>query len=149
MYNKNEEKIISVFDNAGKFLSKTTLIRADKLIDRKCAYWIGKNKLCLALSKKDRRNMKNSIIKESNNICYICNQKTDKPSIDHVIPKSFYKNGGTDLPGNLKCCCVRCNKDKGARTLKEYINHINKHRDKYKYISDTQLEKLKELSKHY
>lgn len=92
MYNKNEEKIISVFDNAGKFLSKTTLIRADKLIDRKCAYWIGKNKLCLALSKKDRKNMKNSIIKKSNNICYICNQKTDKPSIDHVIPKSFYKN---------------------------------------------------------
>lgn len=149
MYNNNDEKIILVFNNEGKFLSKTTLIRANKLIDRSCAYWIGKNKLCLALSKKDRKNIKNSIIKKSNNICYICNQKTDKASIDHVIPKSFYKNGGSDLPNNLKCCCRRCNKDKGARTLKQYVNHIYKHRKQYMYISDTQLEKLKELSKHY
>jgi 5-methylcytosine-specific restriction endonuclease McrA len=54
--------------------------------------------------------------------CYMCNNKTQKKNIyshnaaeiDHVIPLS---KGGKDIPSNVKCCCRRCNGEKGDRLI--------------------------------
>lgn len=56
--------------------------------------------------------------------CYLCDQPTpadlrgfayvpNAPSVDHIIPKGW----GTDEPDNLRCCCRRCNLEKGSQTL--------------------------------
>jgi len=56
--------------------------------------------------------------------CYLCGQNTPKelrgfgyvpnaPSIDHVVPKGQ----GTNEADNLRCCCKRCNLEKGTLTL--------------------------------
>jgi HNH endonuclease len=53
--------------------------------------------------------------------CYLCGQPTPKdlrgfryvpnaPSVDHVVPSHL----GTNDPDNLRCCCRRCNLEKGT-----------------------------------
>jgi 5-methylcytosine-specific restriction endonuclease McrA len=60
--------------------------------------------------------------------CYLCGQPTPKdlrgfgyvpngPSIDHVVPQHL----GTNDPDNLRCCCRRCNLEKGSATLWEKL----------------------------
>ena len=48
----------------------------------------------------------------------------------------------------MKCCCERCNNDKGNMKLSEYVAHIFRYRDKYDYISDKRLSYLKNYAKH-
>ena len=60
-------------------------------------------------------------------------------TIDHVIPKKF---GGKDEEWNLRCCCFRCNKDKGCRSIREYFKYIHANRKDYLYITDYQLNQL-------
>jgi 5-methylcytosine-specific restriction endonuclease McrA len=60
--------------------------------------------------------------------CYLCGQPTPKdlrgfryvpnaPSVDHVVPQGL----GTNDPDNLRCCCRRCNLEKGTATLWEKL----------------------------
>jgi hypothetical protein len=60
--------------------------------------------------------------------CYLCGQPTPKdlrgfryvqnaPSVDHVVPQHL----GTNDPDNLRCCCRRCNLEKGSATLWEKL----------------------------
>ncbi len=60
--------------------------------------------------------------------CYLCGQPTPKdlrgfryvpnaPSVDHVVPIHL----GTNDPDNLRCCCRRCNLEKGNSTLWERL----------------------------
>jgi len=60
--------------------------------------------------------------------CYLCGQPTPEdlcgpryvpnaPSVDHVVPQGL----GTNDPDNLRCCCRRCNTEKGTATLWEKL----------------------------
>jgi 5-methylcytosine-specific restriction endonuclease McrA len=61
-------------------------------------------------------------------VCYLCGGQTEKgykgtdrrlrSETDHVVPLS---NGGAHHPDNLRCCCARCNSEKGTKTLVEAI----------------------------
>jgi 5-methylcytosine-specific restriction endonuclease McrA len=65
--------------------------------------------------------------------CYLCGQPTPKelrgfayvpnaPSVDHVVPQGL----GTNNPDNLRCCCKRCNLEKGTSTLWEKLTYVLK-----------------------
>lgn len=47
-------------------------------------------------------------------ICPYCNQKCDKPAIDHFIAIAV---GGTDELDNLVLCCKSCNSSKHKKTF--------------------------------
>ena len=49
----------------------------------------------------------------------------------------------------MKCCCERCNNDKGNMKLSEYVLHILENRGKYDYISNKRLEYLKQFAITY
>lgn len=147
IYKENiKEKSIVVFDKYGNLLARCTLKRANKLIKRNCAKWIGDNKIELLVNDRDRKIIRNQIIEESGRICYICNQYIPEnhfPTLDHVIPKSAL---GKDTKENLKCCCKKCNDDKSNKSLKEYVNHIKLNREHYAWLSDKQIEILNRLA---
>lgn len=50
--------------------------------------------------------------------CELCGS-TDKPTVDHIIPRS---KGGTNDAWNLRILCQRCNYGRGNRSDAEYIN---------------------------
>jgi 5-methylcytosine-specific restriction endonuclease McrA len=61
-------------------------------------------------------------------ICYLCGGQTIqgyegtdtrlRSETDHIIPLS---GGGSHHPGNIRCCCARCNLEKGSKTLPQAI----------------------------
>jgi 5-methylcytosine-specific restriction endonuclease McrA len=49
--------------------------------------------------------------------CQYCGQHGGRLECDHVMPLS---KGGDNKPDNLVTACFRCNRSKGAKTLKEW-----------------------------
>ena len=144
------KKIIAVFGPDNIFLSYCTKKRALKLIKLNRAIKIDKKSIKLIQTKKDRILKKHNIISESDRICYICNEQildNEIATIDHVIPKSRIVNA--DFNDNMKCCCNKCNLDKGNMILSEYINHITFNRFKYNHINDEHLFHLKIFARSF
>lgn len=139
-----KNKNIKVVTKNFYVLSPTSLQVAETLIKRKKAIWVEKEKVLMVLRTTDEfKKMKKNIIQEENRICYICNRQIpveDVATIDHVFPKSKF---GSDNRDNLKCCCKRCNDDKGNKDILTYINHIYNNKEKYTYIDFCNLEQLK------
>lgn len=146
MRKNNAPKVIRVFDKTTeKYFNNCTFEKAQLLVELKQAEWVDDRSISLYNTRQDIKEQNRQIIKEANEICYICNHKVpngENPTIDHVIPRSKKVSYVYDI-SNRKCCCKRCNKDKKNRTLSEYIYHIEKHREDYDYISKNQLKKLK------
>lgn len=137
-----KSKIIIVIDKNGTILSPCSVKRATKLVNRKCAIWIGYNKIRLLINNNDRKRLRREIVKEAGRICYICGEyitKEQYPTLDHVIPKS---NLGKDVKENLQCCCKRCNDDKSDRNIVEYVKYIKFNREEYPWINDKRIHKL-------
>ena len=55
-----------------------------------------------------------NILLRDNNSCQYCNHRGSNLSIDHVLPRS---RGGTDNWENVTTACLRCNVQKGNRTV--------------------------------
>lgn len=143
------KKTIAVFDPDGKYLSHCTWNRALGLLQTGRAIRLNATTIRLKQTKRQRIKEKHDIIAQSKRICYICNRvipEDETATIDHVIPKSRDKRA--DVYSNMKCCCERCNNDKGNMKLSEYVAHIFRYRDKYDYISDKRLSYLKNYAKH-
>lgn len=51
-------------------------------------------------------------------ICPICKRTVVEFELDHIQPLS---RGGTNHPSNLWFICKKCNREKGMRTLYEFI----------------------------
>ena len=144
------KKTIAVFGPNNVYLSHCTWERALCLLESGRAVRINATTIKLKQTKKDRMEKKHKIIAESERICYICNARIsdeERATIDHVVPKS--RNRLADTYDNMRCCCVKCNNDKGNMTLSEYVHHISENRSLYEYISDERLEYLKEFAKLY
>ena len=75
--------------------------------------------------------------------------------IDRLLEASGYDTNTAsaedfeDVYENMRCCCTRCNGDKGNMKLSEYVKHIFENREKYDYITDKRLEYLKNFAKYY
>lgn len=144
------KKIIAVFGPDNNFLSYCTKKRALKLVKLNRAIKVNKQSIKLIQTKKDRALIKHNIISESNRICYICNTQildNETATVDHVIPKSRIINA--DFDDNMKCCCNKCNLDKGNMILSEYINHIHLNKFNYKHIEDSHLYNLNVFAKSF
>jgi 5-methylcytosine-specific restriction endonuclease McrA len=70
---------------------------------------------------------RSAVLERDNYVCYLCGGQTIKgyrgpdrklrPEMDHVIPLGR----GLHHPDNLRCCCGRCNLEKGSKTLEQAI----------------------------
>ena len=144
------KKTIAVFGPNNVYLSHCTWKRALCLLESGKAVRINATTIKLKQSKKERNEKKRNIIAESERICYICNAQisdNERATIDHVVPKS--RDRRADTYDNMRCCCTKCNNDKGNMMLSEYIQHIEDNRELYDYISDKRLEYLKSFAKEY
>jgi len=63
-------------------------------------------------------------LKEQHNRCFYCGNILDKYEIDHILPKSKYKNGKTS---NLCLCCLDCNRKKSNKYMYEWYNFVKKY----------------------
>lgn len=144
------KRTIAVFGPDNTYLSHCTWQRALGLLESGRAIRINATTVRLKQTKKERVQKKHSIIADSKRICYICNKRIpdeDIATIDHIIPKS--RDRRADTYSNMKCCCTRCNNDKGNLTLSEYVKHISEHRDEYPYITDRRLGYLAGFAEMY
>lgn len=143
-------KTIAVFSPDNYYLSNCSWKRALTLLKANKAVRVNATTIRLKQSKQDRIRIKHNIIAEAKRICYICNRKIPEDeiaTIDHVIPRS--RDAKADIPNNMRCCCEKCNNDKGNMTISEYVEHIKHNRNKYQYISDNRLLYLENFSKYY
>ena len=70
---------------------------------------------------------RSAILERDKYICYLCGCQTIRayrgpdrklrPEMDHVVPLG----NGLHHPDNLRCCCSRCNLEKGSKTLEQAI----------------------------
>lgn len=144
------KKEVAVYDPYNNYLSNCTWKRALGLVDSGKAIRLNASSIRLVQTKRQRIKQKHSIIDESNRICYICNSfipEEETATIDHMIPKS--RDRRADVYTNMRCCCSRCNNDKGNMTLSEYVKHIFNHREDYDYITDKHLLYLKHFAQHF
>lgn len=144
------KKTIAVFGPDNVYLSHCTWTRALGLLESGRAVRLNATTVRLKQTKKERIRKKHSIIADSKRICYICNTRIpedETATIDHIIPKS--RDRRADTYDNMRCCCNRCNNDKGNMTLSEYVKHIFDNRELYDYISNKRLDYLKRFAKFY
>ena len=146
-----KEKDITVFDNNGKPLSPCSLIIANRLVKRNSAEWIEPNRsIRLLVNKQLKQKLKKEAIAKDSRICYICGEmipENKKATVDHVNPKKRY---GEDSLDNFRCCCVRCNNDKGDMYIYEYIKIIKKNEGgKYSYVPKKRIAYLEEFAESF
>lgn len=144
------KKTIAVLGPDNVYLSHCTWNRALGLLQSGRAIRLDATTVRLKQTKKERIRKKHSIIADSKRICYICNTRIPEEeiaTIDHIIPKS--RDRRADIYANMRCCCSRCNNDKGNMTLSEYVQHIFDNRELYDYISNKRLKYLKRFAKLY
>jgi 5-methylcytosine-specific restriction endonuclease McrA len=144
------KKTIAVLGPDNIYLSHCTFQRALGLMESGRAIRLNATTIRLTQTKRERVKTKHKIIEDAGRVCYICNRvipEDETATIDHIMPKS--RDRRADIPTNMRCCCEHCNNDKGNMTISEYIAHIIKHREQYKYISDKRLTYLKNFAVHY
>ena len=145
-----KHKDIAVFGPDKKFISYCTKDRMFQLLHQNKAIRLNASSIMINQTNSDKKWIKHKIIKNANRVCYICKTKipdNEIATVDHVVPKS--RDGKADTYDNMRCCCSRCNNNKGNMLLSEYVDHILENRDNYDYISDKRLKYLKEFAKNY
>lgn len=145
MVRDKPEKTVSVFGPDNTYLSHCTWDRASNLLKSGRAEKTGPHSIRLMETKAQRAEKNRQIIEDAGRICYICGMyipEDETATIDHVIPKAKDRIY-TESAWNKKCCCYRCNNDKGNMSLVDYVIHIFNHRFDYDYISDQKFSEIK------
>lgn len=145
-----QHKTIAVLGPDRAYLSHCTWQRASILLANGRAKKIDATTVMLKETKHDRKKKMNSIIEEADRMCYICGDKIpedDVATIDHVIPKSRDKYA--DVYENMRCCCDRCNIDKGNMKPIEYLHFILNNRESHSYLSDERIKYLNDFFVRY
>lgn len=143
-------KTIAVFNSSNKYLNHCSWQRASTLINKGKAVRVDATTIKLNEMKQIRKRKMKKIIEKEQRICYICGkhiEENDVATIDHVIPKS--KSQYADVYKNMKCCCERCNADKGNKMPIDYIKHIINNRNDYWYLSNERIEYLSKWFQDY
>lgn len=122
----NELKNIKVYRH-NKFLDFTTEKRAERLVHRtKEAKWISEDSILLIGGRKERSQIKKSLLKKNNRECYICGRivpKAEPLTLDHIVPKS---NDGPDKEENCALCCHECNRRKKDDDILVFIDKLRR-----------------------
>lgn len=145
MGQKKATKTIAVFSPEEQYLSHCTWDRALNLLESGRATRLSATTIKLKETKRERAEKRQKIIEDAGRICYICDMyipEDETATVDHMIPKASDRIY-TETEENMKCCCYRCNNDKGNRSILDYVMYIMDHRQEYDYISDEKLESLK------
>lgn len=134
---------IAVFNSKNEFIRYCTIAEANEKCSKGRGVFIDTRVMKLFPDNSNMRMEKQQVRIKDNRTCYICGDKISNSqcTVDHVIPISRTTDAWTR--DNMRCCCKRCNEDKGHMTLKEYIKHIENNRSDYLYISTNKLSELK------
>lgn len=146
----SQRKTITVLGPDKSYLSHCTWQRASILLENERAERIDAFTIMLKETKQDRKKKTREIIEQAGRVCYICGETIaeDEPAtIDHVIPKS--KDKYADVYENMRCCCDRCNIDKGNMTPIEYLHFIQEHPETHGYLSEERLRYLEKFLVEY
>jgi hypothetical protein len=87
---------------------------AERMVNEFRAVWVDSNTISIALKRKD---FMKHIKQRDNYTCVFCGYRGT--TIDHLIPKS---KGGLMTPLNTVCSCRVCNKNKGSKSLEEFLS---------------------------
>ena len=130
---KKREASIAVYHVNGNYLSNCSRLRAEQMVAREKARWIGEDTLELLIDKRMAKEIRKKVLIRDGYTCYICDKTVKAPVVgksedddltyDHVVPRA---QGGSDLEDNLAVCCADCNKDKADLNPEQYVV--------YKYI---------------
>lgn len=149
----NEPKVIQVYESEGeKVIGMCSVTKAELMVSIKRARWITEgSSICVLQSRQELKEESKQIIEREGRKCYICGTiipESEKATIDHVIPRKSRHYLAYE-ENNKRCCCQRCNLDKGSMTLSAYISHIENNKNKYQYLSKTRLKKLKQYANQH
>lgn len=67
------------------------------------------------------RSERMAIVERDGEVCRYCGSTEGPFEIDHIRPRS---RGGSNLPINLGVSCRDCNRDKGAKTVEEWLGEV-------------------------
>ncbi|OQY09492.1 MAG: hypothetical protein B6I28_02925 [Fusobacteriia bacterium 4572_132] len=116
-----KKNIEVIYEKTNFKLKNTTIERADRMIKKKKAEWLIKNKkILLFQSYEDVKKIKQEFLKDEERICYLCGKPIteEEISVDHIIPKA---NFGRDIISNYAIAHKRCNSIKGKNSIAEVI----------------------------
>lgn len=142
------KKTVAVFGPDNVYLSHCTWDRAMNLLQSNRAKKLSATSIKLKETKAQIAERRQKIIEDAGRICYICGiyiPEDETATIDHMIPKAKDRIHA-EMEENMKCCCYRCNNDKGSMSLVDYVMHISDHRQEYDYISDQRFNELKKYA---
>ena len=134
---------INVYSSKGYKMENTTSRRAKFLVKRREAFWLDKETIVVFFDKRQLRRTKESLL-NIENTCYLCGEKKDNLTLDHIIPSHSAPSSNDDI--NLELACSRCNAAKKNLDLMDFLELVKQDREKYYYIK---LERLAELEKIY
>lgn len=148
------EKTVTVYDMDGVAVSMCTKRKAHISVLEGRSVFISSNAIQLNnISLKENHERRDSIIvRRDKRRCYICGRtlKRSQCTIDHIYPLSLGKEKSVmlDIKENMRCCCFKCNADKGAMPLSEYVVHIRENPDMYPRMKAKRLKALEELAEN-
>lgn len=150
------EKQIPIYDKNSVQKSFCTNKRAQRLINQGRAERYKDGIMLLVVFRNTSLRSKNNLYREANGRCYICGRKIHfkEMTIDHVFPQSSAVNPMIKNKmfiysyKNKRCCCEKCNVDKGSLTLIEYCSKIEQDRKRYPLITNDKLSCLMKLAQH-
>lgn len=124
-------------------MKNMTTKKAKLLVKRREAFWLNKNSVVVFLDSKKLKRTKESLL-NIENTCYICGEKTDDLTLDHIISRHTTPSSDDDF--NFELACSRCNRAKKDLDLMVFLELVKQDREKYSYIK---LERLTEIEKIY
>lgn len=98
----------------------------------------------LITRKATKQRFRKKIIEAWDNRCYICGEKFEHITLDHLVAK---KNGGPTVAYNLAPCCSQHNREKGHQDLWEFWTQhpcwdVERAKKLMRYMVNVSLEEL-------
>ena len=151
----NLEKTIPVYNMNHTELSLCTAKRAQRLVSQGRAEYYNDGIVLLVKVRNTSVKSKRNLYKNAKGRCYICDTPItfSDMTVDHIFPlsssrKPMVKNKRFIFSFlNKRCCCEKCNVDKGSLTLIKYCSKIEKDRNNYPLITNEKLSYLMNLAK--
>lgn len=83
-----------------------------------------KRKRMYNYNSKEWKRISKEVFHRDNYVCYYCGEKGGKLEVDHIVP---FSKGGSDEMDNLITSCLRCNRQKRDKSIKEFLKWKERH----------------------